>query len=454
MKSLNRIVKLSSALAVLASATSALATLNLEASRGSKSVEIPVQGSRSELCVIPKHFGQGAYSKKDAKREEALCALNTSTNAAACAKLNSTNPGLDIYTVPEGSTSEKVRAANCSIKDEKGKSLAKKVAKYKLSTSCSYSPSILGYYHVSRMLGDIANVPVSVLRTYDLKNHLSIGQKALAKTKPEDLIHKTWAGLVSQLTAGTGASRKDLLFTNHFDQSYGALVFNPTDESFYKEFFNGGANNEARTINLRDKNPIIALLASPSSKVGTDFTADNVQKMVQLKDASDMIVLDTIMNQQDRMGNIHALTTYYYLDTQEKDADGSPMLKSSKSLKPEEVKSLKAVAVKEMLLKDNDCGVAKDNIDKKVGLIARVGHMAPSTYQSLLTLASQIDSSELKSFFSQEVGFTSDDFASFKQNVKDVSTRLHTACTSGKLKLDLDLRAHFAGRASEASCDL
>jgi len=49
--------------------------------------------------------------------------------------------------------------------------------------------------------------------------------------------------------------------------------------------------------------------------VGRTFTVENVQRMVQLRDASDLIVIDTLMNQQDRFGNVHCQNTYYYRDT-------------------------------------------------------------------------------------------------------------------------------------------
>ena len=113
---------------------------------------------------------------------------------------------------------------------------------------------------------------------------------------------------MGQLTEGSKASRRDLLLTDDFLQSYGALSVNPTNEQFYKEFFNGGANNVARARNFRDTNPIVALLARNTdvvSLVSRDFTAGNVQKMVQLRDAANLIVIDTLMSQQDRFGNIH-----------------------------------------------------------------------------------------------------------------------------------------------------
>src|ERR1700682_2632770 len=125
----------------------------------------------------------------------------------------------------------------------------------------------------------IGNVPPTVLRTFDLKNHIALGHKALDQTKSGTLIHQTWAGLVAQLTAGAKANRRDFLLTDDFAQSYGALSENPTKEEFYKEFFNGGANNVARAQNFRNGNQIIGMLARNSDismLVGRNFTTEDL----------------------------------------------------------------------------------------------------------------------------------------------------------------------------------
>lgn len=415
-------------------------------------MQLAVPGRNAEVCVVPKHLVDAGYSDEDAKTEAQLCDIDVNLNSAVCPKLNSTNPGLDMYSLPQGSTLQQVQASRCKI------SGLKKIAKYKLSTSCSYTPSILGYYHLSRALGGIANVPPSVLRTFDLKNHIALGRAALAETAPNALIHQTWAALMAQLTAGSAASRRDLLLTDDFSQSYGALSVNPTGESFYTEFFNGGANNVARAINFRDKNPIVAMLARNvdiGTLVGQSFTVENVQKMVQLRDAANLIVIDTLMNQQDRFGNIHYVETYYYRDPNDLNPDGSARLKSSRKLTPDAVSKVGAVQVKEMMLKDNDCGVAKQNIARQAGLIDRIAHIDPDVYQRVLRLDATADSPQVRDFFLQEVVFTSTDYASFRSNLKDVATKLHQGCTQGRVRPDLDLQSHFSGRPLKPrSCDL
>jgi hypothetical protein len=427
----------------LAASAIAYATLAAHLSRGAKIVEIAVPGKNPEVCVVPKHYGDGSYSSDDAAAEAKLCAIDENTNTAVCPKTNSTNPGLDLHSVPQGFTPAQVAAANCKTQD------AKKIAKYKLSTSCSYTPSILGYYHLSRILGGIGDVPPSAIRTFDLQNHIALGHKALAETPSSSLIHQTWASLMAQLTAGSGASRRDLLLTDDFKQSYGALSVNPRGEQFYKEFFNGGANPVAKATNFRDKNPITALLARSgdiNTLVPRDFNAANVQKMVQLKDAADMIVIDTLMNQQDRFGNIHYFEMYYYQDPTDLNADGTKKIKVSKDAPP----GGSAVQVKKMLLKDNDCGVTKANAAKEAGLADRVAHVSPDTYKRLLKLDHVADSQETKSFFTSEMLFTATDYASFRKNLHDLAAKLHQACSQGRLRPDLDLDAHFSDHPATA----
>jgi hypothetical protein len=429
----------------------AYAGLSADPQRGEQTVDFPVPGRNAEICVIPKHIDVGEYSDKDTEVATQLCNIDVHKNAAVCPKLNSTNPGLDIYSLPQGTTPEQVEAARCRTAG------AHKIAKYKLSSSCSYTPSILGYYHVSRILGGIADVPPAVLRTFDLQNHIAMGRAALGQTSSGSLIHQTWASLMAQLTAGAGSKRRDFLLTDDAAQSYGALSENPTKERFYKEFFNGGATNVARALNFRDKNPIVGMLARNadiSAVAGRNFTAENVQKMVQLKDAGDMIVIDTLMNQQDRFGNIHYLATYYYIDAADLDSEGSPKLKSSKNLTSEEAARMGAVEVKTMLLKDNDCGVAKQNIAKQVGLADRIAHIDPKTYRHLQHLSSLADLAETRDFFLREIIFTANDYADVRQNLKGLATKLHQACLQGRLKLDLDLQAHFSNRTVKApGCD-
>ena len=436
----------------------ARAVLKISALHGESFIEHPVDGARrSELCYLPAHLDSAAFSESDIDHEKGLCAIDVYRNTAACAKTVSTNPGLDIHKLPEGFTPAQLQAKNCKVADAQGKNISRKLAKYKLSTSCSYTPSILSYYHVSRLLGDVANVPVAVLRTMDLQNHLKIGAQALqaiARTEGQGaLIYQTWSGLISALKAGAGGKNKDRLLVDDFTQSYGALVENPKDDVFYKEFFNGGTD---RAATFRDRNAIFALLSKKvpvASLVGREFKQANVQKLVQLKDAADLIVLDTLLNQEDRFGNIHSLVKYYYRDGADLDSNGNPKLKTAKKLTPE-IQALGAVEIREMLLKDNDCGVSRLNRAKTAKLAERIAHISPKTYSNLLRLDQRADSGEMKTFFSEQLLYTENDYTSVRKNLRELASLLKKACQSGALKLDLDLDAHFgANSAPVPNCE-
>lgn len=415
--------------------------------QGSKIVQIPVNGARAEVCVIPHHLTGISYSSRDLEKETELCQLQRNGNAGVCPKLNSTNPGLNFIVPPQGVTPQKLEAANCSTPG------ADKVGKYKLSTSCSYTPSLLSYYHVSRMLGGVARVPPAVLRTFDLNSHIQLAQKALNQTKPGELIHSTWSSLAAQLQARGQASKRDLLLTENLDQSYGALQNNPSGEEFYREFFNGGADAAARAQNFRDRNPIVRLLADsrPATElVGRTFNAANFQIFVQMKDASEMILLDTLLSQQDRFGNIHYQMESYVIET---GANGQASIKAKKPLTPAE--QAQAVTVKRMILKDNDCGVSKTNIAQQAHLSDRISHLAPKTYRNLLLLEQGADRPDLKSLFMSELLMTTSDYQKFRENLRALTAQLKKSCEQGRLKLDLDAEAHFLKAApKDVNCSL
>jgi hypothetical protein len=175
--------------------------------------------------------------------------------------------------------------------------------------------------------------------------------------------------------------------------------------------------------------------------------------VVQLRDASDLIVIDT--NQQDRLGNVHYQNTYYYRVPADPNPDGSPKVKSRRKLILEQVAQLGAVHVKTLLLKDNHCGVSKTNVARQAGLIDWVAHVDPDTYRRLLQFDATADSPTTRDFFLQELLFTSADYTSVRNNLKEVVAKLHQGCAQGQVRLDLDLQAHFSGQPLKPpGCDL
>ncbi len=438
---MKRLTLLSLSFLMSAAAVPSFATLNPTKLGGTQVVTFAVPNkSAAELCVIPNHFPNGKYAGKDEDREADLCSYDIGVNVAACGKTNSSNPGINFHTSKTLSV-EQLTAVDCEAED------SDKLAKYKLSTSCSYTPAILSYYHFSRLFGNILNVPVSVVRTMDLERHKKLATRAMEVIDgKEDLIYQTFESLMSALNAGKESRRADRLFVDGYQQTYGALSKNPKGEEFYSEFYNKGTDRAAA---FKEKNPIYKELISSDLKMGRQLTQENLQKFIQLTDAGNMILMDTLLNQEDRFGNIHYEDRFYYAGTNKK---GEFKIESESKLKdvPAEFQA-KVLNIKEMILKDNDCGITRENRAKKAGLLDGIRHMDPKTYTRFQEFAASAATDSNKDFMTRELLMTSDDYAVVMKNAKEIAALLKSRCESGKLKLDLDKDLYFSGAALPTS---
>ena len=164
-----------------------------------------------------------------------------------------------------------------------------------------------------------------------------------------------------------------------------------------------------------------------------------------MKNVSDMIILDTMLNQGDRFGNIHYTEEYYFIENGD--------VKSKGKLTPEEISAKGAFLVKEMMMKDNDCGINRPNHLKDAGLLDRLAHMNAETYHKLLALNEGVTSDALKAFFKKETMMVESDYTILKTNLKSMVAKLKQSCHAGTLKLDLDMDGHFADSPMNQSCD-
>ena len=188
----------------------AVAAMSTTTPRGSQVIQIPIaNSSRAEICVIPKKYPNAIYTDKDLKNEQELCSLAGVEPVALCPKMLSTNPAVEFFSIPEGMTAAEVEAKSCHVQD------SKKLAKYKASVSCSYTPSLLSYYHISKILGNVLQVPSVIVRTLDLEKHKKIAAKA-ESLMTESLLKTVWTGYNAHLKAGRASSKKDLLVTTDF----------------------------------------------------------------------------------------------------------------------------------------------------------------------------------------------------------------------------------------------
>jgi hypothetical protein len=407
---------------------------------GQSIVNHPVRGGRDEICVMPLHIPGAKYAKKDAERETDLCSYVAGENVAACPKRRSTSPATEYFTPPAGKSVAQLTAAHCVMDG------AKKQAKLKSTVACTYTPSIPAYYHVSRALGNIGDVQPAVLVTQDLRKHQRMADWALQllAERTNFPIYKWWSVFRDALYTGRGGELADKLFTDDYSQTYGALQRNPRGEKEYDEF--NGQYGTDRLTWFKNSSPVYRALSNRGTRVGREFTVANVNAMRQMKDAADVILIDTLLNQQDRMGNMHYKEKVYYV------ANGA-LENADELAEVPEANRKGAVRVKELLLKDNDCGVNMENRFKKAQLLEGVAHMDPNTYKYFMQFAAGFETSASHDFFVRGLTFTENNFRKVGQNIKEAAALLKNRCQTGRLALDLDLKAHFTGKELPASYD-
>lgn len=413
-----------------------------------------ISKDRGEICYIPNRLEGSKYSKKDLQRELDLCAMDIGTTAAVCGKTESTNPALEFFEVEAGMTAAQMEAKNCFQQEagqEKGENAFKKLAKYKLSTSCSYTPSLLAYYHTSRFLGNINQVPPVVMRTVHAGTHQAIGNKTYSLIKDkQSLIAQTWAGLLSILTKKQAHAKSTNVFTDDYKYSFGALQMNPSKEEKYSEMFNGGSDQPTRTANFKAKNATYARLTNPAAIKGLSWSEANAQTVLQMQNVADMILLDTMLSQQDRLGNLHYTMEPYAIV---KDAKGKTKVDKLDSLSKKDIAAGKTypagtLMLKKMMMKDNDCGVTKENHIKNGKLLEGVRHFSPESFKKLLNLYKLINTAEGQAYYKLETAMTAADITTFKANIGHAVNVLVNTCKAGQLSLDLDLDIQFAGDAA------
>ncbi len=479
MKRISKGLTVATCLTIFAQSTWALDVNQLV---GTKTA-IQSPSGKNEICVKANRLMPKAYNENDNKDEADLCGYNFYTNMALCPKMSSTNPGILITKIIEGKTRAQTMAS-CSSEAASTK------AKFKSSISCSYTPSILGYYHLSKML-KAGNVPAAVLRTMDKQEHYNVAINALKilASHPSHAIYQTWSSFKKAHDNNTN--------NNIFDVSrsfvFGALSENPKKEYRYREL-SGPYKYETRYETFFQQAPYQKII-NPAS-VETLFTSTDLRSRLQtiltMKDVSDVVLMDTLMNQEDRVGNIHYKMAWYTKSINPETNEISFKRESSKaemksnieaitSMKSvDEVKKMSSwiipekelaiqkaggLLVQEMLLKDNDCGVdvnTRTNMMRKNDGLERVRHMSARTYKRFIELYKLAQAPEFKTWLMREMQFTAADAGnitdssgkSFYANLNKANSILRANCKSGVLKLDLNVDDLISGKPTALnSCD-
>lgn len=413
--------------------------------RGASIVRFNVPGGRpDEICVIPRHLPFGHYrgngGSKDRADERELASYDfykAGSSVAMSPKRRRTSAAIEIFQLPAGTgRPHELTPAFCRNAEKTGK----KVAKFKQTDNkytTTSTASILGYYHVSRALGDICEIKPAVIRTMDTSQHKKVVRLASAMGA-KGTVGKSWA-LFDRYYAnpkGSGVARD--LFTSDFNQIYGALLENTRGEDDYTEWLRAGSNlaNTRAFRHMADSRPVASILGSRT------FSPRTVQDLVAMRDMSELILLDYLMAQSDRLsgGNINSYDFAYDL----MEGGGVNSAKASKAADP--VSSASRVIVKKLTITDTDGGLLNSNTFERKGYLPRIRHMHPDTYNALQKFAAEWDRNpSVRTFFHRECTFNTRQLARFDKYLRTAATTLRQRRANGTLHLDLDLEDYFKG---------
>ncbi len=359
------------------------------------------------------------YSKKDIEKEKELAGIDfyngkteDGLDIVLIPKTYSTSPGLNIHAVklPSGLSRLSYAAAHSGKAHSSNERV---VAKYKQSipTHFTYSPSILGYYHLSRFL-DAGHVEPAIVRTMDVGAHKPLADLGKANATGSNNRNQ-W----TELRALDDTHNNPSLYTKDGKQLYGALQANPTGEQSYPHLsdLNGAAAFVASTefSKVTNANPLRLEYKDASGKLNQPA----VQQIVQIRDLSDMVLMDFIMSQADRFsGNMHSEKVYLWVEngvskTQSKKNDPAKAAEQLKQIPPG------AVLVNRMIMKDNDAGLISGNSAKTYHLLEKIGHMDSKTYDRLLDFQRELQKQEVAQWYQTELLFTTSDFNTMRNNV-------------------------------------
>jgi hypothetical protein len=416
----------------------------------------------TELCIVPGHFIADGFTDDDASRENALCSIDL--NAAPSAspspllaaglapKADAFNPATDVHLVTTEVGRDVVESfdqANAKVRKARAVGrLVSSLDETRFGEVASYTPSVIGYYGTSRMLGGAAAVMPSVWRTLDVDRHARVADNGSRLTIDGSAeVKPNWASFRD--ADGLSVAKTALTYTTDGKQLYTALMSAETDATDdHDAETEATVEKSARFHALIDGRPIDAT-------VGHDL-AGAVQAIVPMQGMTEMLVLDAIMLEPSRFtGGRVASAPYVYF------ADGTRMPKAAYDAGASHPAGSSGVTVARLFLSDVAGGLvtrSPDAVRASPGyaFLGQIAHLSPDLYVRVQRLAGMVQNPEFESFARSEWRFSERDWLRYREMTLSVATLLHDRCSVGALVLDLDVGKHLAraNLAPGAGCTL
>lgn len=439
----------------------------------------------TERCVRITPIPGGEYSKGDLEDEARYCAVDLyAPTVALCPKTWSTSPGTMIYDISSGpyagDRAHFERDACREGKSAKGLA-ADEIAKYKVTmnakgTSGTFSASSLLYYHFSRYFGMAVNVPVAVWRSMDAAAHTSeVARPGLALSGGSHgarMNHEGWRHLVDAEANPGSYSPTDELFTADRRQVYGVMLLSPG--SRYGSEINGtrrsgwgkGQNQDFQEtpafLALRSSLPLRDAIAHglkearKDKQINRDLGPDvSEQQMAYwMRELSEIVLLDFIFSQQDRVGNIDFRSYYYWTENGKLEHKGASHHQPGDASVPDN-----AIMIRRTMLNDNDAGgrVQYANFAKSTQMLEKLRHFDGAVYTRLMQLDRDLQQQgEVYAWLATSLGLDDGQIRQVVANTALAAGILKETCRKGDLIFDLNPKRFFETgdtAQDEVDCD-
>jgi len=424
----------------------------------------PSPGGIEEACIAIKEIPGGEYSPKDKDKEKDLCSINFyAPNIELCPKENSTSPGTRIYEMQAGETKDSARSKYCSKKEYS--SLGKfKQTMNESGTSGTYSLSPIVYYHLSRYFHAYAYVSPAVYRTMDLSQHFNLVTKYSRHACDGEMIDCGWDYMYKAETDPQHSVAAPFILTADHKSIYGNIE--QAQGERYGTEINGirGVEQETNFLKtpafmaLNSSLPLAqAIVAGEKAarrdpQINSDLGAQAVPKEQMLswmRELIDITLLDYILSQQDRVGNIDFTVEAVYTEggvTKLEKVKTKSKISSRQAMfqvpMPDDLKGKNAVLIQRSHINDNDAGVRVEygNYTKSTNMIDGIRHYNAQIYQRLIALDEDLKSKgPIYQYFNSNFGLPPDEVKQLVDNTDMLVVKvLQKNCQAGLIQFDLN----------------
>ena len=441
------------------------------------------QASEPHCTILPALPGGGTTATRE---PGALCNIDfSSASVAICPKTWSTSPAALIYDLRDTSWAGKsgdFEAQVCPRGRKAREAANAELAVFKHSmngreTSATYAPSSLLYADLARWLGLRIYIPAATLQEFPRQWYLERvarhGEALTAGKSSVRMLHAAWEATVNTLSqpddstmaaemlSGDGNSLwgVNLLFTG---KRYGPEV-NGTRASGWGKGQNRDFQQTAPFLLLRNEQPLSAATgqaiteARANREMAKALPDDIAEQQVQwwASEIIEIVLLDYMLGQQDRIGNIDYQWRWFWVEDQQVASKPAPDAKMPDDLVPHNPVRLRAT-----WLNDNDAGVRTSyaNFTRLTGMLDGLRRFDPALYSRFRLLASDFAAQgPVYQAISRNYRIRSKELEHMATRLAEIDSKLSAACKAGQLRWDLGVTAIIAKAqtdSADVSCDI